>query len=643
MSSTDQLIVPAAERAAAPAVGRLLRRLAADARVTRAIPVALTVVTFLAFSETLWHGFVEWDDRINFLDNQDFRGLGWRNIRWMFSTVLMGHYIPLTWLTFGLDYTLWGMKPMGYHLWSVVLHAVNAALMYFVALRLLGRALRLEAGALRLAAAATAFFFAVHPLRAESVAWATERRDVLSGMFFLLAVLAYLKAVDADGGRRRRLLVAVAGCFVLGLASKSMVMTLPLALIIMDFYPLRRLPTDWRQLASPAARAVWREKVPFLALGLLGAAVGYWAQASNHYVTSLQKYPPSARVGMVFYSYWFYLWKTIVPTGLSPLHELPATIHLRDWPFLSAMIAVLSIAALVLALRRALPGGLAAAAFYVVTLAPVSGVVHSGYQLTHDRYSYLPCMSWALLLGAAVGGLVTLARAEVVRPVIARLAAAALAFATIGLAILTWQQVQVWKDDDSLWRYSLETEPTCSICRTNLGVLLYNQGFYVLARGHFERVMELRPDRDKGESNLAITLGNLGEFDAALAHFESLLRRKPNSAELMQNVGVILLYLKRYDEALAKLQAAERLQPDQPVLLANIGFTYSAAGRPDRAVPYFERSLGVSPESAPARVGLALAYAATGREEQARAQWEKLQSLDGRLAGFVAPVFLERW
>ena len=159
------------------------------------------------FSPALLNGFVNWDDQVNLLENPGYRGLGWTHIRWMFSTTLMGHYIPITWLSFGLDYTLWGINPFGYHLTNNLIHAANTAVFYLIALRLLGKASTLRGGTLRAAAAMAALFFALHPLRAESVAWVTERRDVLSGLFFLLTVLLYLRR----GRRRRRAAAAAAG------------------------------------------------------------------------------------------------------------------------------------------------------------------------------------------------------------------------------------------------------------------------------------------------------------------------------------------------------------------------------------------------------------------------------------------------
>ena len=180
---------------------RAALRSLADWRLdARAIPFALAAVTFLVFSPALRNGFVEWDDYINLIENPHYRGLGWSQIRWMFTSTLMGHYIPVTWLTFGLDYTLWGMNPLGYHLTNNAHPRANAALFYLIAVRLLAKTMSLTGPALRAGGAMATLFFALHPLRAESVAWATERRDVLSGLFFLLTILLYLKATG-DRGR----------------------------------------------------------------------------------------------------------------------------------------------------------------------------------------------------------------------------------------------------------------------------------------------------------------------------------------------------------------------------------------------------------------------------------------------------------
>ena len=254
----------------------------------------------------------------------------------------MGHYIPVAWLTFGLDYTLWGMNPLGYHLTNNLIHSVNTALFYLVALRMLAKATSLTGTALRSGSAAAALFFALHPLRAESVAWATERRDVLAGLFFLLTVLMYLRAAEAEGAHRRRLLAGSLACYVLALLSKSIVMTLPLALFLLDVYPLRRLSIRWGMWRDASTRRVLAEKLPYLALGLAGAATSYWAVASNHYLTDMRKFGWPGRIAIAMYSLWFYLEKTVLPLSLSPLYELPATVNPLEPRFLYAGVAVMS-------------------------------------------------------------------------------------------------------------------------------------------------------------------------------------------------------------------------------------------------------------------------------------------------------------
>jgi len=212
-----------------------------DAFSRRLIPIAIAAITVAVFAPALWYGFVLWDDDRNLLANPHYRGLGWAQLRWAFTSAVMGHWIPVTWVTFGLDHALWGMDAFGYHLTNVLLHAANAVLCYLLALRLLGRALPAASpGAIALGGGAAALFFAVHPLRVESVAWITERRDVLSAFFCLLTVLAYLRMCEAEGRARRRWLVASLVAYTLGLLSKSLIMSLPFVLLVIDVYPLRR-------------------------------------------------------------------------------------------------------------------------------------------------------------------------------------------------------------------------------------------------------------------------------------------------------------------------------------------------------------------------------------------------------------------
>src|SRR5436190_5905932 len=245
-------------------------------------PLLVVLFTLAAFLPTLQNQFVNWDDHENFLENPHYRGLGWTHLRWMWTTHL-GHYIPLTWMTLGLDYLLWGMNPVGYHLMSLLLHAANAVVFFFVVRRILTRALPSlsERGhALAVSAGVAALVFAIHPLRVESVVWVTERRDVLSGLFYLVTILVYLRACEGEARGRRWYSLAVA-TFVLALLSKSMVVNLPIVLLILDVYPLRRLGGAISWWSEPARR-VYVEKIPFVLLAAAASAIAVMAQSSVH-------------------------------------------------------------------------------------------------------------------------------------------------------------------------------------------------------------------------------------------------------------------------------------------------------------------------------------------------------------------------
>ncbi|MGH7560747.1 MAG: hypothetical protein ACRENB_06990, partial [Gemmatimonadales bacterium] len=307
-----------------------------------AVPLVIALVTVVAFLPALQNGFVNWDDLENFLDNPRFRGLGADELGWMWTTTHLGHYVPLTWMTLGLDYLLWGLNPTGYHLTSLLLHAANAVLLYFVARRILGSS---STGPIALAAAFTALLFSLHPLRVESVAWATERRDVLSGFFSLLSVLCYLRRHDASDERSRRRWYALALVAALAaLLSKAVAATLPAVLLLLDVYPLRRLggSAGWW---TPAARRVFAEKLPFL---LIAAAASILARSALGQIPQLEA---PGKIAVSAWSFGFYLWKTLVPLRLSPLYPMPERIEPLAPRFLLAYAVIAALALVLWKLR----------------------------------------------------------------------------------------------------------------------------------------------------------------------------------------------------------------------------------------------------------------------------------------------------
>jgi tetratricopeptide (TPR) repeat protein len=635
--------VPPPPRASETALHAVRIRLAGWLMDARAIPFALAAISFLVFSPALLNGFVHWDDSANLFENPGYRGLGWTQIRWMFTSTLLGHYIPVTWLTFGLDYTLWGMNPFGYHLTNTLIHAASAALFYLVALRLLAKATSLTGSALRVAGVMATLFFALHPLRAESVAWVTERRDVLSGFFFLLTVLMYLKAAEGEGPRRRRLLVASLGLYALALLSKSIVMTLPLVLALLDLYPLGRVQLRWAVCRETAARAVLKEKLPYLVLGLVGAITSYWAVASNSYLTSLETYGRPARIAMTGYSLWFYLEKTVLPVALSPLYELPAVVNPLEPRFLLSGVAVLVISAALLALHRHWPAGLAVWVYYGIVLGPVSGIVHVGHQLTHDRYSYISCLGWALLAGAALGSIARAAATSAMRPWLARAAAAVAAVWIFALGTLTWYQIQIWRDTQTLWRYAVDTDPGCSICQSNLGSFLHRQKLFLLAKERYELALALRPDHVRVHFGLGVLLQSMGDFETGMYHLSIAMARYPDDADILTNMAVALLDQKRYSAAMPYLERVNRITPNGVAALVNLGVGLIGTGQPEKALAPLLRALDRRPEEPMIHLNLARAYLALGEYEAARKEYDTLARLDPKDARALGPAFFSVW
>src|SRR5947199_8537179 len=366
------------------------------------VPVLIALVTVAAFLPALQNQFVSWDDDENFLDNPHYRGLGWSPLRWMWTTH-QGHYIPLTWMTLGLDYLLCGMNHFCYHMTSLLLHAANAVAFFFVVRRILKRALPSpsERGhALAVSAGFAALVFAIHPLRVESVAWVTERRDVLSGLFYLLTILVYLRASERGARGQGWYWLSVAA-FVCALLSKSMVVNLPVVLLILGVYPLRRLGGAIGWWSEPARR-VYVEKIPFVLLAAAAAAIPLMAQLSHNTMVSVVQLSGLGRLAVSAYGLSFYLWKTVAPVHLPPLYELPPTVNPWAPPFIVSYSVVVAITALVLALRRRVPGLPAAWLAYVVVLLPVLGIFQSGPQIAADRYTYLAGLGWAILAGAGL-------------------------------------------------------------------------------------------------------------------------------------------------------------------------------------------------------------------------------------------------
>ena len=575
------------------------------------LPVGIALVAMVVFLPGLDGLFLDWDDRENFLHNPHYRGLGPAQLRWMLTTSLMGHWMPLTWLTLAVDWRLWGLEPFGYHLTSLVLHGAAAALFYLVARRLLLRAQpRAADDTVTLGAGVAALLFALHPLRVESVVWITERRDVLAGLLVLAATLVYVGRWSRDGAPRPHggwRSIACLVLFVAALLAKSMTVTLPVVLLILDVYPLRRLGPAAGGWLTVRTRGVCLEKLPFLVLAAAGAAVALAINRATGNLSSMEQFGFVDRLAISAYSLVFYLWKTLVPLGLSPMYELPPTLEPWRWPFVGAALLVLAITAVALARARRWPALLAAWAAYAVMLVPVSGLFQNGFQIAADRYTYLPCLPWALLAGAGVARLIAsegLARR-------ARAALALTALALVVLGVLSWRQTRIWHDTESLWHQALAVQSS-SVAHSNLGLVLAWAGDTRDAIPHYRAALELRPTYAEAWNNLALAQAQQGDVAGAARSLAEAVRLKPRYAAAWSNLGMVRARQGQTAEAIAAYQEALRLAPDHADAHGNLGATLDAEGRGEDALRHLREAARLRPDSADAQANLGTYYARRG-------------------------------
>lgn len=595
----------------------------------------IVLATWTAFSPILSNDFVEWDDYENFLSNPFYRGLGWKQIVWMFSTFRMGPYQPLSWLTLGFDYTLWGMNPFGYHLTSLLLHSANALLAYFVARRLLALAFpetTRRSWRFIFSAAFAALCFALHPLRVESVAWATERRDVLSGLFYFWTLYAYLRAeAGMDGGRSRRWMIAALFLYLLSLLSKATAITLPVILVLLDVYPLGRLSWNVRLWFMPSARPVWREKLPFLIIAILFAALALFGQQQASALKSFESYGVGPRLGQLLFGAGFYLWKTLVPVGLSPLYQIPPHYGFWNVENLIGGAAIIAISLGLFLSRNLWPAGLACWLYYLVLFAPTSGLVQTGPQLAADRYSYLSCFSWAVLAGGTL--LFFLRQAEQRRHGFAMVSGIAVTALTVvvGLAGLTWRQSAVWHNTETLWRRVLEIDPSSSYAHYNLARFIAREGRYQEAIRHYREALRIRPEDVDTHNNLGLLLALTGRVEESLAEFRRAIQIDPGYAKGYFNIGRVLARQGDLEKSVSNFRKALQLAPEVVEIRLALGAVLVRQGHRDEAGAEFIEAVRLEPDSAGAHQALAGWLADEGKKvEAARHYREALRLLESQ-------------
>ncbi len=569
------------------------------------MPLAVAGATFCAFIPAIDNQFVNWDDDKVLLEQYGYRGFSPVHLSWMFNSVVMGHYQPITWLTYALDYAIYdGLDPRGFHLTNILFHSANAMLFYFLALSLLrltlcGRRHKPDL-ALYIAAVLAALFFGVHPLRTESVAWVTERRDVVSTFFLLTSVLLYGRYVaDRDAGKGWYTASVLA--LVLSLMSKAWGITLPLVLLIMDVYPYRRITwgadSPWRQQAKKACL----DKIPYALPALWVAYVSLQAQSVGQVMKSVSEYGWPERIGQSCFGLVFYLVKTVVPSKLAPIYEIPVEMNPLAVRFLLAGLLVVVVTVGLIAMRKRWPFGLASWLICAVVLSPVLGIAQSGPQLAADRYSYISCMPWALLAAALV--------LRLMRTQLAMIAILGSLAAIVGLAGASWQQCKTWRTSQTLWEHTLSLYPESWNAHVNLGSALQPGGEHRAALKHFDAALAIKPGIPAAHANAAQSFLALGQTAEALNRADLALGLSDTEGDVLRNLGSLYFKLGKHEQSAEVNRRALRLRPDDVILHANQAAVTHELGDLDQAILHLrkvvqlvERFGKISPQNAQAYV-----------------------------------------
>ena len=594
----------------------------ASRRQTVMVCLVLAAITFAVFGQTVRHRFVNFDDGDYVVKNSVVaQGLTPRGLIWAFARPHYANWHPVTWLSHMLDCQLYGLAPGGHHLTNVVIHAGTVIALFLVLRRMTGAQWR---------SAFVAAVFAIHPLRVESVAWVSERKDVLSGFFFMLTLWAYARyaMTNAECRMPKEAQMTNAGAstrftphasrftfhvsrpyllallfFALGLMSKPMLVTLPFVLLLLDYWPLRR--------ANPATSLIL-EKLPFLALSAVSGMVTLLAQTRA--MSPFQLYPLPTRICSALLSCETYLAQMLYPAKLAAFYPFPA--HISTWQTGTAALLLLVISAIAWEERRTRPWLLTGWAWYLVMLLPVLGLVQVGGQAHADRYTYLPQIGVYIAATWLAGELA--AKWQVSRRALGGLTAAVLAL----LMVCASKQTAYWQDSETLWRHALSCTSGNTLAFVNLGHELFEQRRFDEVIAHYQQGLKLQPNNREFHNNLANALREKGMLDEAIVHYEKAAQIDPGSAEAQFNLGKALGLKGKQDEAIAHYAAALQIEPGFLPARMSLGNALVQQGKADLAAFHFQRVLELRPYDAGAHLNLGLCFSQMGRVGEAKAEYE---------------------
>lgn len=579
-----------------------------------AICVALAGVTWTVFGQTLRHDFINYDDNLYIYENPNVvSGLTRPTILWAFTHAHAGNWHPLTSLSHMLDCQMFGLNAGGHHFTNVLLHTLAVVLLFLFLRQVTGAPWR---------SAFVAAVFAVHPLRVESVAWIAERKDVLSGVFFMLTLLAYARYVSGERSLLRYLLVAF--FFALGLMAKPMLVTLPCVLLLLDYWPLCRfgfhsLGNDANFARRSTFSRLVAEKIPLFLLSLLSSFLTWWAQQA--FMRSTSEIPLALRAENAIVSYVRYLRQLLWPADLAPFYPHPqATLPLLL--VIAAAVLLVAISAVVLCYGRKRPYLITGWGWYLIMLLPVIGLVQVGDQALADRYTYLP------QIGIVLAITWTAAEATAGIRQLQRFVALTAVAVTVTLAWCACYQTRYWRNSESLWMHTLAVTENNDLAHNNLGDVWLKSGHVDDAIREYQAALKITPESPVARNNLGSAFFKQGKVAEAIQEFRRVLSRDVQSITGRFNLAAALLRSGRATEAVAEYEKVLAIQPDFAQGHLALGHALMRAERLADAIAQFKIAVQLQPGYAHARNSLATAFAAKQQWGEAIRCWRETLEID---------------
>jgi tetratricopeptide (TPR) repeat protein len=574
------------------------------------ICISLAVLTWVVFGQLLQYDFINYDDPRYVYENTNItNGLTIGGIAWAFTHIHSMNWHPLTTISHMLDCQLYGLKPGAHHFTNVLLHSIVAILLFLVLQQMTGGPSR--TGSIWRSAFVAAVF-AIHPLRVESVAWIAERKDVLSGVFFMLTLLTYIRYVRVPSIGHY---LTVIFMFALGLMCKPMLVTLPFVLLVLDYWPLKRVRSQNSELRSQRnLLALVVEKLPLVALSVVSSVVTFAAQRGA--VGWTEQLPVLARINNAVVTYAAYMWQMLWPVKLAVFYPHPEG-RLPLWEIIVCFLLLIGITAAAVVLRKARPYFITGWLWYVGMLVPVIGLVQVGWQGRADRYTYLPQIGLYIAITWGIADVTAAWRWQ--REILT-------AGTAIVVALLSWRasvQTSYWRDSETLFTHALAVTSNNDVAENNLGIVYLQKGRLDAAISLLQAAVDLRADNSPAQENLAKALLQKGQVSEALLHYRKLLELQPDNMEVHNIVGTVLIQQGRISEAVEEWQKVLLIQPDNGNALSNLAWVFATC--PDetlrdgaQAVQLAEQALRISGSRIPVLFRtLAAAYAEKGMFSQA--------------------------